>query len=92
MSLGEVIRCGNDGGAQLAKLVCPDNKKRRYQRALSPNTAEDIARGYSAPEAQMPPRQLSQYPGCGIFSRYSGNKVERSVSIGSAVEVLSFSG
>ena len=55
MSLGEVVRCGNDGGAQLAKLVCPDNKKRRYQRALSPNTAEDIARGYSAPEAQMPP-------------------------------------
>lgn len=35
MSLGEVIRCGNEDGAQLAKLV---NNKRMYQRALSVDT------------------------------------------------------
>lgn len=52
MSLGEVIRCENEDGAQLAKLV---NNKRMYQRALSPNTAENIVCGYSGPETQMLP-------------------------------------
>lgn len=52
MGLGEVIRCGNVDGVQLAKLV---NNKRMYQRALSPNTAENMVCGYSGSEAQMPP-------------------------------------
>lgn len=52
VGLGEVIRCGNVDGVQLAKLV---NNKRMYQRALSPNTAENMVCGYSGSEAQMPP-------------------------------------